>query len=206
MPSPGSTPIQRWTAVVILATLLAACSAKPVSQATSSQAAVAPATETPAAATTETPASPGDSVPSSPPSPTPAPATGVPPKPGNPTFERIGSQPMKGGGPKETYRITWTAPEGVATAFLVYGVTQCLRESRQFDGKPCVARGMKIPKKTLKVLAQAPGASRSIDITWTADEIGPGPYAAVLIRATNDAGDSIFTIVHSDDVCWRCTY
>ena len=54
--------------------------------------------------------------------------------------------------------------------------------------------------------APVPGSERSVDITWEEGEIGPGPYAAVLIRASNAAGDSIFTIAWSDTVCWKCTY
>ena len=206
MPGTTNAPILRSTAILLVAILLASCSAKPVSQVTSSQAAPAPASVAPASETPGSTDPPPDGSPAATAEATPAPTPGVPSKPGNPTFEKVGRQSIAGGGARETYRITWSAPEGVATAFLVYGVTRCLRESKEFDGKPCVVKGMKIPKNTLRLLGQAPGPARSIDVTWKTGEVGPGPYAAVLIRATNDAGDSIFTIVHSDDVCWRCTY
>ncbi len=65
---------------------------------------------------------------------------------------------------------------------------------------------MRIPKKVQELIATAPGSDRSVDVSWQEGEIGPGPYAAVLIRATNDLGDSIFTIAWSADVCWQCTY
>ena len=95
---------------------------------------------------------------------------------------------------------------GVATSFTVYGVTECLRESKQNDGKPCVVKGMRIPKDTLKLLATVPGTARTVDLSWKEGEIDIAPYAAILIRASNDAGDSIFTIAWSQTVCWRCTY
>jgi hypothetical protein len=63
---------------------------------------------------------------------------------------------------------------------------------------------MPIPRDSLALLAQAPGVARTIDVTWQVPKSGREPYAAVLIRATNPAGDSIFTIVHSEDVCVRC--
>jgi hypothetical protein len=67
-----------------------------------------------------------------------------------------------------------------------------------------VIKGMRIPKSTLVQLAEAPGTDRSIDIDWTVPKSGKNPYAAILIRARNAAGDSIFTIAFSDSVCWGC--
>jgi hypothetical protein len=43
-------------------------------------------------------------------------------------------------------------------------------------------------------------------VSWEQGEAGPGPYQSILIRATNSFGDSIFTIVHTEDVCYQCTY
>jgi hypothetical protein len=64
---------------------------------------------------------------------------------------------------------------------------------------------MKIAKDQLVLLATAPADARSVTVSWEGGEAGPPPYAAILIRATNDVGDSIFTIVHSETVCWGCT-
>jgi hypothetical protein len=105
---------------------------------------------------------------------------------------------------RQTHRITWQAADGEATAFPVFGVKTCLRASKANNGTPCVVKGMKIPRDALVQLAKAGGADRSIDVDWVVPKSGKPPYSAVLIRATNDAGDSIFTIVHSEDVCWRC--
>ena len=51
-----------------------------------------------------------------------------------------------------------------------------------------------------------PGDERSTTISWDIGEVDIPPYAAVLMRATNANRNSIFTIVHSDDVCFKCTY
>ena len=107
----------------------------------------------------------------------------------------------------DTFKITWTEPDGVADSFLVYGLPDCLRDQKKFDGKPCVVKGMKIPADKLTLLGVAPGDQRSHD-----DRVGRAarsrrpPYSTVLIRAKNAKGPSIFTIVHSDDVCFGCTY
>lgn len=85
-------------------------------------------------------------------------------------------------------------------------MTVCLRDGKQFDGKPCVARGMKIPRAPLVLIGRAPADVRSIRVAWDLGEIGPGPYWSILMRATNSFGDSIFTIVQTENVCYQCTY
>ena len=104
------------------------------------------------------------------------------------------------------YEVTWTSPDGAASEFLVYGVTKCLREAKKNDGKPCLVRGMPIPRATLKLLGRAPGDARAMTVSWEQGEAGPGPYWSILMRASNSVGDSIFTIVHTEDVCYQCTY
>ena len=187
-------PVAAW----LLAGLVAACSATPVSNVSTAPETDAPASSAPSIEPTIAPASDGPTSP--PPTATPAPPLAEPSKPTGTTFEVVSKQPLDGGGRRETHRITWKAPAGEASAFLVY----CLRASKKLNGKPCVIRGMPIPRDALALLAQAPGAARSIDVTWQVPKSGRQPYAAVLIRATNAAGDSIFTIVHSEDVCVRC--
>jgi hypothetical protein len=131
---------------------------------------------------------------------------GPPPKPGNPTFKLVKETPGAGGTSTVEYKITWTEPKGVADSFLVFGLPDCLRYSQAFDNKPCVARGMRIPVDKLVQIGVAPGDQRSLNVSWDIDEVGPGPYSAILMRATNAKGNSIFTIVHSDDVCFKCVY
>jgi hypothetical protein len=143
---------------------------------------------------------------SSEPAATPAAVKGPPPKPGNPTFKLVKETPGAGGTSTVEYRITWTEPKGVADSFLVFGLPDCLRYSKAFDNKPCVARGMRIPADKLVQIGVAPGGQRSLNVSWDIDEVGPGPYSAILIRATNANGNSIFTIVHADDVCFKCVY
>ncbi len=201
--------IPRLAALLLAAAICGACSEQPVSQ----------ATEASQAATSEPGTSPSDVPPSSAPdsspdaaspggtdAPTATPDRGIPGKPAKVTFREKDRQDLGGGSQQVTIRLTWSAPNGVADQFLVYGITRCLREEKRFDGTPCLVRGMPIPKKVQKLIATVPGSDRSVDISWEEGEIGPGPYAAVLIRATNDLGDSIFTIAWSADVCWQCTY
>ena len=104
------------------------------------------------------------------------------------------------------HAITWTEPDGAASGFLVYGVTECLRYAKKNHGKPCLVRGMQIPRTTLKLLGRAPGDARSMTVSWETGGAGPELYQSILIRATNSFGDSIFTIVHTEDVCYQCTY
>jgi hypothetical protein len=138
--------------------------------------------------------------------PTKPPAAVVPPKPAKVTFKKVGER-VSGGLTKVTYRLTWTEPADVATSFLAYGVDRCLRDGKAYDEKPCVVKGMKIPKSSLHLLATVPGSVRTVDLTWDVHEgEGPGPYFAVLLRAANGAGNSIFAIAWSDTVCYLCTY
>jgi hypothetical protein len=200
----------RFLVLALVAALVAACTSGPQSQATTaSEAPATAATSTAPASEAPTTPEPASATPSDaatpPPSSAPTPLV-IPPKPAKVTWKQLGIDQLGGGQSRERYRVAWTSPEGAATQFTVYGVTSCLRESKKNDGKACVVKGMKIPKGALKLIAQVPGSARSVDIAWKVGEIGPGPYSAVLVRASNDAGDSIFTIAWSADVCWRCTY
>jgi hypothetical protein len=188
-------------AVLLSVSLLAGCGSGPVSQATSEAAIPDPVAGSPAVSPAPTPAS------------TPSPTSiqtikpsGPPPKPGSPTYALKKETPTANGTTIQEYEITWTSPQGVASAFLVYGVTDCLRYKKKYDSKPCIVRGMPIPKKTQVLLGEVPGDARATTVSWEIGEIGPGPYQAILIRASNAAGDSIFTIVHSATVCFKCVY
>jgi len=202
-------------ALLLAAILIGGCSTSPVSEVTASgtpaaQATVVPSTaaETPTAAT-PTPTSGASGEPSAPPvaTPTPSPANAAPPKPADVTWTLVEQIPVKATGRTlERNRITWSSPDGVATGFIAYGVTSCLRNAKQFDNKPCVVKGMRIPKDQLVKLGTADGRARTMDISWELNEIGPGPYAAVLLRAVNAVGNSIFTIAWSENVCWKCVY
>jgi hypothetical protein len=196
-------PLATLTALVA-ASLAGGCSGGPVSEA----GLASPTPTAPAIASSEPSsgaASPSVEPPATATVPPPTP-NAPPPKPANTTFELASQTPKGDGRTIEEYRITWTAPAGQATAFLVYGLPECLRYAKKYDGKPCVVRGMKIAKDQLVLLATVPGDGREATISWEVGEIDVPPYWAILIRATNDLGDSIFTIVHSEDVCWQCVY
>jgi len=202
-------------AVLMATSILAGCSAGPVSQATTLSATNGPSDASPSAAAVPSDAAVPPTPPSGSPASTAAPTGGaaasapapgdVPPRPGKPTFRLVKETPGSGGVTTE-YEITWTSPSGAASEFVVYGVTKCLRYAKKYDGKPCLVRGMPIPRSALKLLGRAPGDARSMRVSWDQGEAGPGPYASILLRASNSIGDSIFTIVQSEDVCYRCTY
>ncbi len=203
------TTIPRLAVLLLCAVILGACSESPVSGAieTMLPASAEPATSPSAVPPSDGPdTSPDTGSPDVTSVPTIAPDRGIPDKPATVTFKVIDRQDLGGGTMQVTARLTWKAPDGVADRFLVYGITRCLREEKAFDGKPCLVKGMPIPKKVQELIATVPGSDRSVEISWEEGEIGPGPYAAVLIRATNDLGDSIFTIAWSADVCWQCIY
>lgn len=202
------TTIPRAAPLLLAAALLGACAAQPVSQAieTSLAATAGPDSSPSDAPPPGTPVVSPDASPHATDMPTAAPDRGIPGKPAAVTFTEIDHQDLGGGARQVTFRLTWSAPDGVADRFLVYGITRCLREEKAFDGKPCLVKGMRIPKTVQELIATVPGSARSVEVSWQEGEIGPGPYAAVLIRATNDLGDSIFTIAWSADVCWQCTY
>lgn len=201
------TLIVRVAVLVLAAALAGACSQRPSSQAVDSGSSGAPATPIaspsavpPTEAPTSPPATPSAAPAASPPPP------GIPDKPGDITYEEVDVEPLANGMTRYTYRIEWTAPEGVATSFTVVGVTECLRYAKAYDGKPCLVKGMRIPKGVQEVIAKVAGTERSVDIRWKQGELDLAPWPSILIRASNDAGDSIFAIVWSDTVCWRCTY
>ncbi len=169
--------------------------------ATESTASTGPTAATVTEAPSDTP------VPATPAPATPSPTPGPPPQPGDPTWTYIGGVVGDSSTVLETYRATWTEPEGAATQFLFYGVTTCLRYTAANDGTPCVVKGMKIPSKSLVLLKKVKGTARSADVQWTRDAgAGPEPYWTVLVRAINAAGKSKFTIMWSADVCWECAY
>jgi hypothetical protein len=200
---PSSRRPSRVAVLAALALVVAGCSAQPISE-VSAGPDTTPGTGTASAAAGSAPPSavPASTAPSQPPSVAPA---GAPPgRPTGTTFAIVSDEPADGGGVKETHRITWEPAGAPADAFLVYGVKTCLRASKKNNGTPCVVKGMRIPRDQLEQLGQAGGSDRSIDVSWVVPKSNVQPYSAILLRATNSAGDSIFAIVHSEDVCWHC--
>jgi len=106
------------------------------------------------------------------------------------------------------YRATWTAPDGYATRFRVYGLTRCLRYSAANNGQPCVVSGSTIPSGAVKLIATLDGTRRSTTISWErSDGLWIDPYAGYLVRASNQYGSSTYTILWSAIVCsGTCAY
>jgi hypothetical protein len=195
------------TALLLAALLLAGCSSQPVSQAGVQSPAASDAGSpgaTGPASPDATPSSGAPSASAAAPAPTPVPATAPPPKPGNPTFALVIDASGSTVKTTDTYAITWTSPGGVADKFLVYGLPECLRDAKKYDGKPCIVAGMTIPAAHLVLLASAAGGARTVRVSWPTSGTGRPPYSAILMRATNSIGKSIFTIVHSEMVCLAC--
>ena len=67
------------------------------------------------------------------------------------------------------------ARTGVATEFTLVGVTECLRDEERFDGKPCLVRGMRIPKGAQERIKTVDGDERSTTVAWRESEVGPAP-------------------------------
>ena len=148
----------RAIALLASAAILAGCSAGPVSQATT-----LPVSGAPGAGDRHPPrpsrapvhrhpprpprSQPRAAAPTSPPAP-----TGVPPKPGNPTWTLTKETPTADGVTVE-HEVSWTEPDGAASGFLVYGVTECLRDAKKNHGNPCLVKGMKIPRTALSCSA-----------------------------------------------------
>lgn len=162
------------------------------------------ATASPSAAASEAP--PPSAVASPSASPSPSSAGLIPPVPARTSFKHLKEVVAADGyTTTEYYRATWSEPTGAATKFDVYGVTDCLRSSQANDNTPCVIPGTKLPGSTLKRIGTVAGTARKMDVTWTIhDEVGLGPYQAVVIIARNSRGSSDPAVLWSAVVCFDC--
>lgn len=201
----------RWV-IVLSVVLLASCASTAqtngpmASVASPSPAGSAPASASPSPTATASPGPAASPTPSA--SPAPTPLAAAPPKPAHTKYKLVKETYSKATFTMTaTYRATWTEPDGVATHFTVYGVTNCTRYAKANDGQPCVVPGMQIPSSQLKVLATAGGDKRSVLVKWSRDDgIGPDPYWAILISASNQYGESRSAILFSQRVCYNCVY
>ena len=104
------------------------------------------------------------------------------------------------------FRAAWSLPDGYASTIRVYGVTTCPRAAPQTNDQPCVLDDTTLLPSSLRLLATLPGATRSTSITEQSQGIGPGPYSAVVVQASNEFGSSPFSVLDSSPVCWQCVY
>jgi len=166
------------------------------------------ATASPSAAASEAPPPSAVASPAASPSASPSPnsAGAVPPVPARTSFKHLKEVIAADGyTTTEYYRATWSEPTGAATKFDVYGVTDCLRSSQANDNTPCVIPGTKLPGSTLKRIGTVAGTARTMDVTWTLhDDVGLGPYQAVVIIARNSHGSSDPAVLWSAVVCFDC--
>jgi hypothetical protein len=198
---------RRRSILIVSAFVLASCSSGAPTATPAGPASPDGQTAAPTATTTATP-SPSAAPSTSPTGSARSGGSAAPPKPTSTTYVLIKEtvHPNKIA-ITEQFRATWVEPAGAATSFHVYGVTSCLRESQANDGMPCVVPGMQIPASKLKLLATAAGDARTVIVTWTRyDEIGPDPYWAILLSASNRYGESKSAILQSGLVCFGCVY
>jgi hypothetical protein len=116
----------------------------------------------------------------------------------------------------EVDKLTWTEPAGYATQFRLYGVKGCPNDSAKTDGKPCLVENMRLAAKNLELIQKVNGSTRSITLTHTmpGEECGNtiwcgathGSFGALVLRADNAYGQSVFAIVLSTDICHDCVY
>lgn len=137
--------------------------------------------------------------------PTPDPLA-APPEPTNTRFVLVKETTAKDGyTTTEHYRASWSEWPGVATKFVLYGVTDCLRSSQANDNMPCVVAGTPLPASKLKLIGSAAGTKRTLDVSWVLNsEAGPGPYQAVVLFARNSHGSSTPAVLWSALVCFGC--
>jgi len=137
--------------------------------------------------------------------PTPDPLA-APPEPTNTRFVLVKETTAKDGyTTTEHYRASWSEWPGVATTFVLYGVTDCLRSSQANDNMPCVVAGTPLPASKLKLIGSAAGTKRTLDVSWVLNsEAGPGPYQAVVLFARNSHGSSTPAVLWSALVCFGC--
>jgi hypothetical protein len=101
---------------------------------------------------------------------------------------------------------SWSLPEGYADRIRVYGVTNCVRESALTNEQPCVLDDTLIPPSSLQLLGTIPGTANSFKVTERSQGVGPGPWSAIVVQASNANGTSPFGILNSSAVCWQCVY
>jgi hypothetical protein len=140
----------------------------------------------------------------------------VPPKPV--TTYKVVSQKWSSSGSSsvEVDKLTWTEPAGYATQFRLYGVKGCPNSSPKTNGQPCLVEHTKLPAKSLELIKTMSGSTRSITLTHTipGEECEApiwcgaphGSFGALVLRADNAYGSSVFAIVLSGDVCYDCVY
>ena len=114
---------------------------------------------------------------------------------------------------RATHTVKWKAPRADGIEIRVYGVTECLSESRDpapGTSGPCLIEHMRLPASVMVLAAKAPAAAGRI--SWVAPTFyecaGPpvGPdgqdYESVVLAAYNAAGHSIFAIAEPGN-WWR---
>lgn len=112
----------------------------------------------------------------------------------------------------EVQRIRWTAPEGYATEFRLYGVTACPNYGPGNDGEPCLLPGTPLEKNQMRLIETVDGSERSMTVSNGIPDglCGGGlwcsPYYALVLGAFNAYGNSVYAIPASADVCYECTY
>jgi len=113
--------------------------------------------------------------------------------------------------------VTWKTPRTSGTTITILGVTDCLSQPARLPANgsgPCLIKGTPLPARSERVIASVAAARGSASWTWPAwGDVGgafaadsTNLYYAVVVGASNGAGQSKFTIAGSGEWCSDCVY
>ena len=120
-----------------------------------------------------------------------------------------------------TTTLTWKKVPTEGTQIEVYGVTGCLSQTKRAGDGSCLVVGTVVPTSTRKLIAQAPASKGTVSWTGPAwldnidvattgprseaigvDRHGDDIYFAIIVRASNEVGDSKFVIADVGTWCY----
>ena len=203
----------------MLCAALAACDASPAALVPSVAASATPVT----ALATVSPTTSADATPRPTPRPTPSPKPLSEPAP--PSGVDFYYKPSE-----DTVEITvaWEEPTGKGTTIRVYGVTQCFpgpafpetlpggNDSEFGLAGPCLVKGTPLPDQVRELIAEVPASRGKAswtstwvprdDLQWSPTGPDDSTYASIVIRASNDAGNSKFIIAEPGQWCADCIW
>jgi hypothetical protein len=161
--------------------------------------------------------------PSSTPSPTPSPKplTEPPPPSGVDFFYRPSGDTVE-------ITVTWEKPTSAGTTIRVYGVALCYpgpafpgtlpggEDSEFGPAGPCLVKGTPLPDRVRQLIGEVPASRRMMswtstwvprdDLQWSPTGPDDSTFAAIVIRASNDAGNSKFIIAEPGMWCSDCVW
>lgn len=124
--------------------------------------------------------------------------------------------------------VTWKEPTSRGTMIRVYGVSRCFpgpafpgtlpggEDSEFGPAGPCLVKNTPLPDGVRELIAEAPASSGRVswtstwaprdDLQWSPTAPDDSTYASVVVRASNDAGNSKFIIAEPGMWCSDCVW